>query len=75
MVVLSSLQSARDLLEKRGSIYSDRPRFVLLSEMYVAVSSTVRNLIDFFFGKDGVGECIDSHAIVGVAASLLLGPH
>jgi len=35
MVVLSSLQAARDLLESRGSIYSDRPRFVLLSEMFV----------------------------------------
>ena len=34
-VVLNSLHSARDLLEKRSSIYSDRPRFVLLSEMYV----------------------------------------
>ncbi|KAF9526217.1 cytochrome P450 [Crepidotus variabilis] len=33
MVVLNSLDAARDLLEKRGSIYSDRPRFVLLSEM------------------------------------------
>ncbi len=36
IVVLNSLQSVRDLLEKRSSIYSDRPRFVLLSEMYVS---------------------------------------
>ncbi|KAF8797657.1 cytochrome P450 [Phlegmacium glaucopus] len=33
MVILHSLQAARDLLDKRGSIYSDRPRFVLLSEL------------------------------------------
>ncbi|KAF8904742.1 cytochrome P450 [Gymnopilus junonius] len=33
MVILNSLQAARDLLEKRSSIYSDRPRFVLLSEL------------------------------------------
>lgn len=35
IVVLNSLQTARDLLEKRSSVYSDRPRFVLLSEMCV----------------------------------------
>ena len=35
MVVLNSLRAAQDLLERRGSIYSDRPRFVLLSEMFV----------------------------------------
>ena len=35
MVILHSLQAARDLLDKRSSIYSDRPRFVLLSELYV----------------------------------------
>ncbi|PPQ69577.1 hypothetical protein CVT24_001377 [Panaeolus cyanescens] len=33
MMILNSLQAARDLLDKRSSIYSDRPRFVLLSEM------------------------------------------
>ncbi|KAF8182928.1 cytochrome P450 [Pholiota molesta] len=33
MIILNGLQSARDLLDKRSSIYSDRPRFVLLSEL------------------------------------------
>ncbi|KAF9525039.1 cytochrome P450 [Crepidotus variabilis] len=33
MIVLNSLQAAKDLLEQRSSIYSDRPRFVLLSEL------------------------------------------
>uniref|UniRef100_A0A8H8CJB8 Cytochrome P450 n=1 Tax=Psilocybe cubensis TaxID=181762 RepID=A0A8H8CJB8_PSICU len=33
MLVLNSLQAARDLLDRRSSIYSDRPRFVLLSEL------------------------------------------
>ncbi|KAF5329266.1 hypothetical protein D9619_009011 [Psilocybe cf. subviscida] len=33
MIILNSLKAARDLLEKRSSIYSDRPRFVLLSEL------------------------------------------
>ncbi|GLB44585.1 putative cytochrome p450 [Lyophyllum shimeji] len=33
VVILSTLEAARDLFEKRSSIYSDRPRFVLLSEL------------------------------------------
>lgn len=33
MVIINSLDVARDLMEKRGAIYSDRPRFVLLNEM------------------------------------------
>ncbi|KAJ9144244.1 Cytochrome p450 2c31 [Pleurostoma richardsiae] len=32
-VVLNSLQAAVDLLDKRGSNYSDRPRFILFEEM------------------------------------------
>ncbi|KAF9463358.1 cytochrome P450 [Collybia nuda] len=33
MIVLSNLDVVRDLLDKRSSIYSDRPRFVLFSEL------------------------------------------
>lgn len=33
MIIINDLQAARDLLDKRSSIYSDRPRFVLLSEL------------------------------------------
>ncbi|KAI0655730.1 cytochrome P450 [Cubamyces menziesii] len=33
MVVLNSIEAARDLLDKRSSIYSDRPRMVLLAEL------------------------------------------
>ncbi|KAF9009234.1 cytochrome P450 [Hymenopellis radicata] len=33
MIVLNSLSAAEELLEKRGAIYSDRPRFVLFSEL------------------------------------------
>ena len=32
VVILNSLQAATDLLEKRSSIYSDRPRFTLVAE-------------------------------------------
>lgn len=32
-IVLNSIDAARDLLDKRGSIYSARPRLVMLSEM------------------------------------------
>ena len=34
LIVLNDLKIARELLDKRGSIYSDRPRFVFHSEMY-----------------------------------------
>ncbi|KZT05281.1 cytochrome P450 [Laetiporus sulphureus 93-53] len=33
IVILNSVRAARDLLEKRGATYSDRPRFVLLNEL------------------------------------------
>ncbi|EGN94698.1 hypothetical protein SERLA73DRAFT_187752 [Serpula lacrymans var. lacrymans S7.3] len=33
VLVLNSVQAAHDLLETRGSIYSDRPRFVALGEL------------------------------------------
>ena len=35
IIILSSFKAARDLMEKRSAIYSDRPRFVLLVEVYV----------------------------------------
>ncbi|KZT03180.1 cytochrome P450 [Laetiporus sulphureus 93-53] len=35
-VVLNSVRAARELLEKRGSTYSDRPHFVLISELIEA---------------------------------------
>ena len=36
-LILNSLVAARDLLDKRSVKYSDRPRMVLMSEMYVIV--------------------------------------
>lgn len=33
LVVLNSYPACKDLLEKRGNIYSSRPRLVLLSEL------------------------------------------
>lgn len=32
-IILNSLEVAQDLMEKRGSKYSDRPRFVLINEL------------------------------------------
>ncbi|KAF9817390.1 hypothetical protein IEO21_03444 [Rhodonia placenta] len=34
LVIIGSLRAAQELMEKRGAIYSDRPRFVLLQEIY-----------------------------------------
>ncbi|KAF5370752.1 hypothetical protein D9758_002017 [Tetrapyrgos nigripes] len=33
LIILSTVESAQDLLDKRGTIYSDRPRLVLLNEL------------------------------------------
>ncbi|THH28085.1 hypothetical protein EUX98_g6100 [Antrodiella citrinella] len=33
VLVLNHVSTAKDLLEKRGAVYSDRPRFVLYTEM------------------------------------------
>lgn len=35
ILAINSFDIARDLMEKRGAIYSDRPRMVLLNEVYV----------------------------------------
>ena len=35
VVVLNTFEAARDLLEKKGALYSDRPRFVMLKELCV----------------------------------------
>lgn len=34
-IIVNSYQAAYDLLEKRSSIYSDRPHFVMLRDLYV----------------------------------------
>lgn len=39
MIVLSSAKATSDLLDKRGSIYSDRPAFPML-ELSVLVSTS-----------------------------------
>ena len=36
IIVLNSIDSARDLLDKKGSNFSDRPRTVVYEEMYAA---------------------------------------
>lgn len=35
LVFLNSLEAASDLLDKRGSIYSDKPQLVMLGELCV----------------------------------------
>ena len=35
VVVLNTFEAARDLLEKKGALYSDRPRFVMSKELCV----------------------------------------
>ena len=42
IIVLNSAQAAIDLLDKRSSIYSDRPRFVMLVNMWVSIQRFLR---------------------------------
>lgn len=71
MIILNTLQAARDLLEKRSAIYSDRPRSVLLEELYVfqcMVATTAE-----FCDQNGLARCYDEHAVwssVSKASSL-----
>ncbi len=39
-IILNSLESARELLDKRSAKYSDRTRAVLLAELFVFSSSS-----------------------------------
>ena len=34
VIFLNSVEAANDLLHKKSSIYSDRPRMVMLNEMF-----------------------------------------
>lgn len=69
MVILNSLKAARDLLDKRSSIYSDRPRFVLLAELCVASDFSGLLLRRLIF-QYGVENRIYSYEIVSSAILL-----
>lgn len=65
MIILNSLQAARDLLDKKSSIYSDRPRFVLMAEMCVTwFIAQLLKINHRLFIQDGLGKCLDSPTIV-----------
>lgn len=38
IVILNSFEAAKNLLDRRGAIYVDRPRLVLIQELYVSVN-------------------------------------
>ena len=73
MVILHSLHAARDLLDKRSSIYSDRPRFVLLSELYVFHSLLFS--LSFTVLQNGLEKCFYSPEIVSCHLSFGIKPH
>lgn len=35
IIIINDLKTVRELMDKRGAFYSDRPRFVLHREMYL----------------------------------------
>ena len=60
-IILNSFRAIDDLLEKRSSIYSDRPRLVMMNELYVF--PFWRDISDnplsdsCQIGWDGIGRC------------------
>ena len=38
LLVLNSFEAAHDLLDKKGALYSSRPRLVMINEMCVCLS-------------------------------------
>ena len=46
VLVLGSLRAAQDLLEKKSGNYSDRPRLILLSELYVSLIVVMPSSLD-----------------------------
>ncbi|KAF5325955.1 hypothetical protein D9611_000766 [Ephemerocybe angulata] len=65
MVIIDSLQAARDLLDKRSSIYSDRPRFVLFSELmgWHSASTHVRYGPRFRKHRRFINQMFNSRAV------------
>lgn len=51
MIILNSFDAAKELLEKRGVNYSDRPRLVFIQEMYFLVYfALIVKLLSLFTG-------------------------
>lgn len=40
ILVLSSLDAAKELLERQSKVTSDRPRFTMIAELYVLYTTT-----------------------------------
>ena len=54
IVILNSPKAAKDLLEKRGNIYSDR-HLMPFYQMYVPYLPISVSLTDLLFDQDGMG--------------------
>jgi hypothetical protein len=69
MIILNTQQAARDLMEKRSAIYSDRPRFVLLGELYVLCVPSLSPLLNSRLEWAGaiLQLCLDSRVILPCA--------
>lgn len=62
MVIVHTLRAARELMDKRGAIYSDRPRLVLLTEMYDSLPLSPKLYVTQCF-QDGVEHHFGLHAV------------
>lgn len=81
-VILDSAEAARDLLEKRSSIYSSRPRMPMLNEVcvghyhyYVSRSHSSSCLI-YYIGLGGTGPSqLSLMAMLGVPVVVFFKPN
>jgi len=73
VVILNSLQAARELLEKKSLIYSDRPRFVLMAELYVG-RPVICDCSKYLYGSGWVGILLyhSSHTVLGSESTAVL---
>jgi hypothetical protein len=62
ILVLDSLQAAEDLLDKRGVIYSDRPKFHLYELCVVVLRLIARPYACLLVDRRGLGSAGSQHS-------------
>lgn len=56
VIIINDLGIARELMEKRGAVYSDRPPLILISQMLDQLPIPYGDLASFSIFQDGLGQ-------------------
>lgn len=56
MIIINDLGIARELMEKRGALYSDRPPLIMISQMLDQLPFSSGDPASFFTFQDGLGQ-------------------